>query len=182
MTAVVESTAKFCAVAHVEETEADYLIPRQSVSRKQMLDILPNEPVFADINGKQLATVAGDKQVKTLTFQSRDVDGNVITNTATYTGKLVEFTNLRLVERPETTLLRRGDPFKLQTDFKRQGSIQQGANKRTTMQTGPEVNPIASEMERYIGLDCADIASDLFPDTDEQNAEAFDAFLNPSDK
>jgi hypothetical protein len=54
------------------------------------------------------------------------------------TGKMVVTTDNRLVWKSDSTLLNRGNPFRQQASFKREGSVSIGLNKRKTLTTVPE--------------------------------------------
>jgi hypothetical protein len=112
-TAVLQDAAKYYAGSFVEENRADHIIPRQSITRQQLLGIFP-------------------ERVETELIPTRQLDKQ--------TGELVETTDHSRVRwKSDKTLLRRGNPFSLPADFKRQGSIGVGLNTRKTLTPMPEV-------------------------------------------
>lgn len=111
-TAVLQDAAKYYECSFVEENRADHIVPRQSITRQQLLGIFPQR-----VETEPAATRQLDKQ----------------------TGELVETTDNRVRWKSDKTLLRRGNPFSLPTDFKRQGSIGVGLNTRKTLTPMPEV-------------------------------------------
>ena len=85
------------------ETEETHIVPRNSLTRKQMLNIMPQVREVEPMVSRQL-----DKQ----------------------SGKMVTVTDDRTVWRSDKSLLREANPFSYPSDFKREGSVSVGLNKR----------------------------------------------------
>lgn len=115
-TAALAEAAKYYNGALIDENREDHIVPRQSITRKQFLGIVPPAMEMEPMQAKQL-----DKQ----------------------SGKLIATTDDRLAWKQDETLLRRGDPFKAPRVFKREGSVSVGLNKRKTITSVPE--PPAAE-------------------------------------
>lgn len=101
--ALVVDAAKYFECAAIEENRDDYIVPRQSLTRRHLLGMFPQQVETAPIPTRQL-----DKQ----------------------TGELVETTDNRITWRSDKTLLRRNKPFNEIGTFKREGTIAEGQNTR----------------------------------------------------
>jgi hypothetical protein len=101
--ALVVDAAKYFACAAIEENRDDYIVPRQSLTRRLLLEAFPQQVETAPIPTRQL-----DKQ----------------------TGELVETTDNRITWKSDKTLLRRNKPFEQIGTFKREGSVSEGLNTR----------------------------------------------------
>jgi hypothetical protein len=134
-TALAINAAQYFESAIVEETAEDYLVPRQSITRKQLLSILPRESEFERIPTRRI-TLQRDKQ----------------------TGAVIEVADelpdrYRVSHKADRTLLRRDNPFKDAESergkgYKREGTVSVGLDKRTYREAIPSANPV---MEREIG-------------------------------
>jgi hypothetical protein len=138
-TAAIAHAASYFEGALIEERREDFVIPRQSQTRKELLGILPVDMEFAPVKSRQL-----DKHA---------YDGKATTVESAIQSGMVEVTDQRLVWKSDTTLLRRGNPFKdaesgQRSGYKRDGSIGVGLNTRKTRDSIPNADP---EMEVVIG-------------------------------
>lgn len=130
-TAVVLDAAKYNESALIDESKETHVVPRQSVTRKQLLGIFPQRFETEDQVSRQLDHV---------------------------TGKMVEVHDTRTVWRSDKTLLRKGNPFKLQTKYKRDGSISVGLNTRKTRETiKGEESLTVSDADQVIPADIEDL-------------------------
>lgn len=118
VTGIAESAAKYYECSVVEETTETHIVPRRSITRKQMLDVFPAKIETEPIRGKQY-----DHRL----------------------GVLVEVNDNRVVSRSDRTLLQRGKPVQDFPTLQREGSVSMGLNKRKTIKTEKEVP--ASELE-----------------------------------
>jgi hypothetical protein len=111
VTALITDTAKYVECSFIGETVEDHVIPRQSLTRKQLLGVFPAKIETEPVKSRQLDKVSG---------------------------KLVETTDNRAVWRSDSTLLKRGNPFAAPKSFKREGSVSVGLNTRKYTETIPE--------------------------------------------
>jgi hypothetical protein len=108
---LVIDAAKYFECATIEENRQDHVIPRQSITRKQLLQIFPQRVETEPVPTKQL-----DRR----------------------SGNMVETTDNRVTWKSDRTLLRKGKPFDKIGVFKREGSISVGLNTRKLRRTENE--------------------------------------------
>lgn len=113
ITAVIHDRAIYNEHTAIYETIEDHIVPRNSVTVKQLLRVKP--PVL-----------------ETETVHCRQLDHS--------TGKMVETTDQRLVYRSDRTLLN-GKAFQGARGYYRQGSVSVGLNGRKTVIFEPEISP-----------------------------------------
>ena len=104
---VVDNTVFYDAVDALNETVETHVVPRRSLTRKQLLGIFPQRVETAPIPTRQL-----DKQ----------------------TGKMVATTENRVTWKSDRSLLNRTPSNEIGT-FKREGSVSVGLNTRRTITT-----------------------------------------------
>lgn len=162
-TILAEQAAPLFECSFSEETEETHLIPRQSVTRKQLLGIVPQTLELAPIPTKQLNKRSYDGKAKTVAE-------------AIAQAGVIETTENRLAWKSDRTLLKRNNPF---TDpeagqrdgYKREGKVSVGLDSRSYRDSIPNADP---EPVKVIGvaLDDADHEFEALTLTDEEINEA----------
>ncbi len=123
VTALIAEAGIYSQYSDIAETATDHVVPRQSLTRQQLLEFFPQRVETEDVRSRQLDHA---------------------------TGKMVEVTDKRVVWRSDRTLLNRTKPFEQIGTFKREGSVSVGLNTRKFRVTEPEV-PTALD-ETVIGI------------------------------
>jgi hypothetical protein len=118
--AILDRAAQYFDGALIEERAETHVIPRMSLTRKQLLGVKPQEVELSQVPCKQR-----DKQ----------------------TGNEVTTTDNRVVWKSDRTLLRLANPFVMPKDFKREGSVSVGNTTRKYIQPIPEV-PVEDPNEK----------------------------------
>lgn len=119
-TATVTDNAIFYDGLPCSETVETHVVPRQSLSRKQLLRVFPQQVEFEEIPTKQLV-----------------LDGKAVPNP-------LPFNKHRVVWKSDKSLLNRIPTDKIGT-FKREGSVSVGLSKRRLIRTENEDLPLDFE-------------------------------------
>lgn len=152
VTAIIASDAVFFSGSDVRETSEDYLIPRMSLSDRQMLAF-------------------GSQPIETETRKAKQLDLSKYNGKATSVDQvkdlMLETSDQRLVWKGDRTLLRRNNPFadaegERGRGYKREGSITVGQNTRKYTQSIPNPAPVE---EQIIGNDVSQFAPHFEPVT-----------------
>lgn len=131
MTAVAGEAAKYYDGAAIEEMPETHIVPRRSITAQQMLKHFPVPMETEPIKGRQMLA----KPIR----NSRSLEIVVPA------GTMVEVNDNRLTWKGDKNLLHTHNPFRMGTDFKRQGAIAQGLNKRVIVEGGAKQNPVAED-------------------------------------
>lgn len=128
-TAAIAHAAQYFEAPLIEERAETHVIPRQSITRKQLLGVFPQQLEFAPRVSRQL-----DKPHYKRTGEIR----------------MIEVVDQRLAWKSDKTLLRRGNPFKdaeegERAGYKREGKVSVGLDKRAYTESIP--NPARVEAE-----------------------------------
>lgn len=132
--ATVEDNALYFDAAHLTETAATHIVPRQSITRKQLLNVFPQQRETAPVNSLQL-----DKRYL--------IAGDLAPFPAVY-HYMIRTTDNRVVWRSDRNLLNRIPSDEIGT-FKREGSISVGLNTRRNMTIEPELS--LKDSDKIIG-------------------------------
>jgi hypothetical protein len=111
-TAAAADAAIYFEGALVGESVEGHLIPRKSLTESQYLGILERSGEYEKMAG---------------------------THTDAITGEVKDISRSRRTWQPDQTLLKRGNPFKGEESYKREGAIREGANTRKYVETIPEL-------------------------------------------
>lgn len=121
-TAVVENAAGYFEGALIAETREDHIVPRQSLTRQQMIGFFPQKLEMRDEVTRQLDHKAYDGKARTAEEAIKQAG-------------LIQTTDQRVAWKSDVTLLRKNNPFtdpeqSQATAFRREGSITVGSNTR----------------------------------------------------
>lgn len=124
-TAAIGERGKYFGIADIAETKETHVVPRKSLTVKQLLAV--KQP---DIETEPVASRQLDK---------RDSDKFTSVQEALYQGRMVKTTDERMTWRADRSLLIRGTPGSTLPVVKRDGYVKQGLNKRNTRVTEREM-------------------------------------------
>lgn len=126
-TAAVADSAIYFDGALVGESAEAHIVPRKSITERQYLGLLPQTAEYERLRGEQKDLLTGEV---------RDISRN------------------RRTWRSDVTLLRRGNPFRGEERYKREGAIREGANTRNYVEVIPEL-PIedATQLPKVVADD-----------------------------
>jgi hypothetical protein len=122
VTGTIEDASVYFHGANVEETVETHVVPRKSLTVKQLLGVLPQD---IEVETRELRRTQLDKR----------------------TGRMVETTDQvsNVVWRSDKTLLRKGNPFADNKPLFRQGAVREGQNTRKFVVTE---HPTARQMPK----------------------------------
>lgn len=134
-TGAIIERGKYFSIAGIDETEADHIVPRKSLTVKQLL---------------AARTELETEPMPTRQLDVRDQDRFTSVSEALEHGRMIQTTDERLVWRLDRSLLIKGTPGSSLPIVKRDGFIKQGLNRRNTRVTENEQRMNADRIEEVI--------------------------------